>query len=591
MHTDVSDAYKSIINEDFRPVSQFVAEIDAYDTAAETGVSFAFTGMTSGSSTTQWPTEKLYVNLSTFEPGRMVVGANQHTYGDSYTLRYLLSDDLTDENGEFSTPPTLTISLASATNLTGFALEFQEDYASKMRITLSLNGTQVLQTTEENSSMIFTVYGGQYSVTCDTIQIEFLELGAAYRRLRLVSARLGVVLLLDNNNITNATYTADVDPISSTMSRYSLTITAINEDGLFNPDNPNGIWSAFGAKQKVTASMGTVVGDDIVTLPLGPLYLTSAPSVSRRAVTFEAVDCLQTFLNVPYVARLSGTPTTDLYNVVTFATIPFLDVGITKDMSESGLSAVSTSAPIDYTTTCRDVLQMAANAGRCIVYIRSNGVVTIKAQDSSATMTGYQLTYDRMFDKPYLDIKTPIKEINVSWYQYTPSDSSSVIFESDIEFTEGVPITIGIPCSADVSITSSTLEIRHDYQTAYQYVKITPLESGTSHVTITGKKYTQDVYTRTVPISNEGEPVNIDNKLITSPDMALLLANWIADHYSYRQSYSGDMRQDFLLEANDAIEIETDYGNVPIRLNHLEYTIPGQRGSYEGRRVNAVANT
>lgn len=90
----------------------------------------------------------------------------------------------------------------------------------------------------------------------------------------------------------------------------------------------------------------------------------------------------------------------------------------------------------------------------------------------------------------------------------------------------------------------------------------------------------------TTSVNRNGEPCPLDNPLVTDVVWAKELGEWIANYLKNRNSYETNFRQDFRLDTNDIIYIQSDFDeNIPARITKLQYKLPGQQGAISVRRM------
>ena len=115
---------------------------------------------------------------------------------------------------------------------------------------------------------------------------------------------------------------------------------------------------------------------------------------------------------------------------------------------------------------------------------------------------------------------------------------------------------------------------------------ITVNGSGKVNISIKGNSLITKERIATTKVYENGEPVKIDNPLISEISNAQSISNWIANYMKFRNSYETSIRQDFRLEANDAIYMKSDFEDIiASRVSKVTINLPGQQGSVTVRRL------
>lgn len=106
------------------------------------------------------------------------------------------------------------------------------------------------------------------------------------------------------------------------------------------------------------------------------------------------------------------------------------------------------------------------------------------------------------------------------------------------------------------------------------------------NITLTGIPLTEKQMTVSVSVNKTGESCPVDNPLITDRATALAVGEWVAKYYKNRNSYEVNFRQDFRLDPNDVIYIQSEFEEmIPARITKLQYSLPGQEGAISVRRL------
>lgn len=197
----------------------------------------------------------------------------------------------------------------------------------------------------------------------------------------------------------------------------------------------------------------------------------------------------------------------------------------------------------------------------------------------------FYLDFSMAYDKPTVKLIDQVSDVNVIAYDYTVGDMDEIATsEVDCNGTEQtLSITYGAATNISVSVENGTL-ISSTLYAEIGYVTVTG--SGTVNISIKGNTLVTKEKIATTKVFDNGEPVKIDNPLISEITNAQSIANWIANYMKFRNSYETEIRQDYRLEANDPIYMKSDFESmIPSRISKVQLKLPGQEGSVTVRRL------
>ena len=299
------------------------------------------------------------------------------------TTEYMgyISNVLSDENGVYqSTRPIISISADSLHyNLIGTTIDFDllnKDYAVDFDVRYYDNDTLLKMVEKRNN----TSYQAVEVDGCDNvnkIEIEIISSNLKYRRARIQNIIFGLNSVIDNDRIISFSRTMEISPFSKEISQNELSVEIENYDGLYDPQNPTGIYSYFDQGQKINHYYYFDVGNDNwEKIYGGQLYLAGKPTDNGETTTFTATGLYQQLTKV-YNKGLyypAGRTFYDLFNDI-FEFCDLKNKGIIYEIPEN-LKNISTVQPIT-NIPCNEAIQLLCNASNHILIERTNGNVAL----------------------------------------------------------------------------------------------------------------------------------------------------------------------------------------------------------------------
>lgn len=579
---NVSNAYKEEIRKElmeqgFVRVTFGVIDPDATDDAEVT--------MTTGTDYSQVPrytgTYDTIVPYGTFEDNIWLLDGMTRFKPESslgYTYQGFVGSTLTDDGGAYSTKPVMTIIFdEDVYAFRGISLTFDKQYGNRpTSVTLVgyLNGTENYRKTIDVTTVDFYYegnipYSGDF---VDKIEIIFNDTAVPYRRMRIEYLILGVTKVIENADMSSASWERTNDLMNTSIPNMKFSWTFIDENGDYNPDNPEGLFGLLEANQPVKFEFGQTLDDGSVEWILGGNYLTdAAPTVtassSLSTVAFNAVSHIEQMNDIYYYSAI-GTYT--LYqlatDVLTFAFDGTEDEnGTPYFIVDDYLKTLSTNCPLPM-SECKVLLQLIANAGMCVLDENRYGQVTI-------TKRTYGTPVDFHYDEELLREDMPtvtkypiLKTVTSKLFTYTPNppatsedsdevgsyeseivlDNETVIVEHDIATVSSVTL------DTEVVTTFTYTSVEH-----YARCSIFTGLSGKGKLILHGVPYVENTSQITKTYNVTGDDCPIENQLITDMTHLSTYMDWIADITKRRNQYK---LQDFghpELDMCDDVYIDT----------------------------------
>lgn len=238
-------------------------------------------------------------------------------------------------------------------------------------------------------------------------------------RLRIYQFSCGIVNTFTNAEVTNYSAKEYVSSIAETLPSNDVSLTVVNYDQYYNPDNPDSTLAFMELGQEVKISFGyDVLGDgNIEWLPEKTSYLQSWSADDAEA-TFSSVDRFE-YMSGTYYKGLYRENGISLYDL---AIDVLHDAGIT-DSSEYYIDpylkkviVYNPMPPVGHP----EALQIIANAGRCSLSEDRNARIHIQ---SSFVPDAVALSDDQT---GYSSVENIIKSDENDFYAVTSEDFSAV---------------------------------------------------------------------------------------------------------------------------------------------------------------------
>ena len=308
---------------------------------------------------------KVATQYATMEQNYFLTDGNMYFLPESETDIYLHKKGLTSQN----LLEEIIIRYDDKYDVKGLMIEFEINcYPTKFEII-----TEEQTLTYENDSKNFTTT----DVVGNTsyIIIRPIEMVGGEQRLRINKITMGIGVSFGNSEISDFTLEEFVHSVSEELPSVSATITILDKDRQFNVDDETSYINYLELEQQTEISIGLELDNgEIEWLDLGSLLL-SEWKLSKNTMRFTVKDRFSFWdgtYNGGYEIR-QRTLYNDAIDVLT-------DLGLQADEYEIDecLKDVVIVNPLPEATHA-ECLQIIANAGRCILFQKTDGKVCIKA--------------------------------------------------------------------------------------------------------------------------------------------------------------------------------------------------------------------
>lgn len=506
-----------------------------------------------------------------------------------------ISDEVSDEEGNFITNPKIDIELSKISEVESFSLILNSavpsGYPKQIKCTF-YNGettlielTQDLTTIETLPNVIFDV--NQENVT--KVTIEFIGTRRGKRRIRLSNIMFGRVINLDQNQVINTDYTDKCSYVPDSIPSRVFSFTMNNYNQIYNIDNPeNGYinldrntvvlmrngYNVFGydeENQRIDNPdrFQQIEWDDWKELRL--LNITT----SDDTCTFECGSVLDmmedTYINEIFINNRSVKSITD--TLMQFEGLPDNTIIFSNDDDGKSYGAYTINTVLPELPV-RELIQLLAFSVGATLLIQDDGTIkfaNLKLNDLSSFTNHHEFSYKDFASVPAAERLENTTNISLPKYNSTTEiDDSEIVTTTvtqnqvEITYSECVP-TIALP-------ENKVMPISMFCKRANLNVSVSEAEPQID-VTIRGYKInTVQTQERTVT----KDTLIIDTKLMKE-DPGDKIKEKYKLWYSKKFKYTMDTRGEPLVDAGDIAKIQTPFSgedqliNGYVLQNHITF--------------------
>ena len=518
-----------------------------------------------------------------------------------------VSEVLSGENGEFSSPPTVTINFNEIHDvpIQGITVTWgktQGDYPTDFTVTAYNGDTVVGEKIVAGNTNVLSIVLVDI-VNYDRIVIAINKWCLPHRRARIEDILVGIRKVYTKSDIFSYTHSQELDIISASLPKGTISFEVDNYSREYDVYNMEGLAKYLTERQELKVKYGYKINGNIEWIDGGVYYLSSWESnENSNSAKFEANlrfdDLTMIYDQGVYLAE--GRSLYDLaIDVLTFADLPLSDSGDVRWIIDESLKDITTLSPLPLDTVA-NCLQFIANAGCCILYQDRKGYIHIEKRDY--IKSDYSINPTNSFSKPSIALSKPIKNIKVSVYGYELREEENYISkyiglgtipvgesrEFRINYTYQNEAVLATNCRG-VGLSSDKLEVtKANFYGRYADIQFVVIAPGTSTIGITLRGTIVDSFSNSVdiPVNESGEEISIDNPLITSEEHARTVAEWVKNSLSRRQTVSFSWRADPRLDMGDVVESVDRYNTNNVIMTKVDYSYNGAfRGTGEGRVI------
>lgn len=282
-------------------------------------------------------------------------------------------------------------------SIKGITIDFTDNYPTEFKI-VSNEGEH----TYTNNSNRFST-DDAVGLNTEWFEIIPITMKGGQQRLRIKTLLMGVGLYITDNELTSFSLNEQCYPISDELPSTELQVDVIDYDDNYNVDNPNAYINYLKTKQQIDISAGITVEDGTIEfINLGKLWLSSWKS-AYGTMSFTATDKLAFFNSTVYKSSTSGTIHTRSIYDDCIAILTDMGLSSSDYIVDEYLRTKIIVNPLPESSHA-ELLQLLANAGRCIIYQDNVGRICIQVNfPYSLTDSDYTLSSTTNADWGSLD--------------------------------------------------------------------------------------------------------------------------------------------------------------------------------------------
>lgn len=582
----VSDAYKESMKSTLREQAYIRVSFGLFNQEAQ-----ANSTVSDGDYAYFSNADNLFVNHS-YEPTYATLEENFMRVDGS--MRFLSANwaydsCLVSEKLVSEAPCTVVIQMNSGViDFKGMTIDFGDNYPVDFDV--KTDSGQTLEVRGNSDSQWIT---DEAFLGATTVTMTFTAMKNPKSRLRIYSIMFGFGMKFDNTTIISANQSSYTSLISEALPQIDFSVQLENYNHAFNFDNPTSVINYLESGQPVKVEYGykTPGANEIEWIP-GGVFECAEWEANDTSATIKCQDTLRNLAGDYYKGKAPdvnwGESLYSMANdVLQFAGVDEYDI-------DYSLKDMSSNLPVPR-VSCREALQIIANAAHSIIDYDRNG--QIKIRPLSNDVIDFTMEKADMLSSPKTVKQEQIKDLYVSWFTYGYEETDSVLFTQDsitVKKDQIKTFLLDDPSflfsiRLNGSVGGAVVKESGPY-----YVTVRFLASGTYKLEISGRKYKWVENKFVKHISDKGKDIEWSNPIISSKFAAERLANWLASYYALPVEYEYDTRGNPELDTTDLIKQENEFrpGMTVIPYNQtLKYSQGFSGHIIVRRRSNDVDNS
>lgn len=512
-----------------------------------------------------------------------------------------ISNEVSDEEGNFTTNPKIDIELATISEIESFSLILNSavpsGYPKQIKCTF-YNGetvltdvTQDLTTVDTLPNVIFDV--NQENVT--KVTVEFIGTRRGKRRIRLSNLMFGRVINLDQNQVISTDYTDKCSYVPDSIPSRIFSFTMNNYNQIYNIDNPeNGYinldrntvvlirngYNIFGYDEENQRmdnpdKFQQIEWDDWKELRL--LNITT----SDDTCTFECGSVLDmmedTYTNETFINNRSVESIAD--TLMQFEGLPDNTIIFSNDDDGKSYGAYTINTVLPELPV-RELIQLLAFSVGATLLIQDDGTIkfaNLKLNDLSSFTNHHEFSYKDFVSVPAAEQLENTMNISLPKYNSTTENDVTEIVRTtvaqnqvEITYSECVPVS-ALPENkvVPISMFCKRANLNVSVSEAEPQIEVTIMGHKISTVETQERSVTKDT-------------LIIDTKLMKE-DPGDKIKEKYKSWYSKKFKYTMDTRGEPLVNAGDIAKIQTPFSgedqliNGYVLQNHIAFD-----GSWSG---------
>ncbi len=202
--------------------------------------------------------------------------------------------------------------------------------------------------------------------------------------------------------------------MSAKLPKAEISFSISNLEGEYNPFNPLSQARYLIERQRIVVKYGYKLNGGVQWIKAGGFYLSDWVTPQNGVTaSFTGRDLLE-FMNNPYVGTISNITLYDLaISALTQANLPLNRDGSVKWVLDESLQSITVvSAELKEGITIAEILQLIANAGRCVMYQDRDEKLHI--EPLSGDLTDYVINTANSYHNSEIKLSKKLKSVDVN---------------------------------------------------------------------------------------------------------------------------------------------------------------------------------
>ena len=560
-------------------------------------------------------------NIATFENNSWILDGSfispSEAYsggGDSYTG--YISNELTDDNGDYTTNPILSVSLSAIVpNVEYLSIKFaggiDTSYPKTFKIrtygTSDLIEEHVFDMSEQTGLPLLVAEIKNSNVA--RVEFEFVGTVCPHRRSRLNKIMFGKAEQVEKHYLQSWKIDDKASLVADSIPTKTLTYDIINYDGDYNIDNPGNKIPKDYKDALILFTFGMEKNNLWKYAPTKTFNLTDISTTSDGVVTFSCGSLLDV---------LTDTYDRDIYEgkrtikEVMTDLLAFSGVG-TDQCELNEFADYEINIPLPESPVREIIQRLAFSCGATLTVNDDNKIIFSKKNIIPTSETSkFMFSQPKPFNSAGVLLEEPNAEAlanttNIGMYTYDSkivteydengNEKLSDLGSADISTVNATRISFSATAGSaqfdEQSIENQYAQIVRISEVYSQHAVITLTWTDTATLPITVNVYGKKVETtKTMPKTANMDTLLLDSGLaLTVPDNLIKPANpnpntfYYTDWYGAKFKYICKTRNEYLVKAGDIIYFETPFSNgKPTRVGYVlrnSYSDSGDSGEME----------
>lgn len=538
-------------------------------------------------------------NIATFENNSWILDGNfispSAAYGgggDSYTG--YISNDYTDDNGDYSTNPIITITLASVVSELNY---ISTKFAGG--IDTSYPKTFTIKTYDDSNTLIrehtydMTIQTGLPLLVAEIgdsnvkkVEFEFVGTQCPHRRSRLNKIMFGKVEQVDNYYLQSWKIDDKASLVADSIPTKTLTYSIINYDGDYDIDNPGNKIPRNYKDVNVLFTFSMEVNGLWKYAPTKIFNLTNVSTTTDGVVTFTCGSILDILTDTFDHDVYTGPRT---INEIMSMLLTFSNVGIIQ-YELNTFANYTINVPLPEAPVREIIQRLAFSCGATLTVDNNNKIIFSQKNIKDTTYASkFMFNQPSPFNSAGVLLEEPNAEAlehttNIGMYAYDSVVEDTISELGSAEVSVITPTRISFSATQGIaSYDAQSIQDQHatiiplEIYSQHAIVQVNWSEEGTPPIKISmlGKKVN---VTQTIPKTTTVDTLLLDTGLTRELPANLIKPStgaddtifYYTDWYGAKFKYVCKTRNEFLVKAGDIILFETPFSNgKPTRVGYI----------------------